>query len=269
VDGSAHYLSLAYLAETVLVLNLAYIELKWRKELKSLKNTIAMGEWDTLSTSPATHEICQRNGCTKCVNPDYLSKYEDYNATCISNMANTMFYDPTEPSQQEPLNPLSRFYNLFKTWRHADGYFLKYILLVFHVFAKRSLDRVLSVFSMYVAVAILIFITMADNNIDVFNLFERSKVWEHSDVWKFWLCYYLVWFVVMPGVFWYLWNKFLHQYACLGITLILAYQKQTRKEINKSIENLNTFSPSDKSEFKKAIKQTVNASKTNRKRSRR
>lgn len=51
---------------------------------------------------------------------------------------------------------------------------------------------------------------------------------------------FLIVSILLPGMFWYLWNKFLAEYQCFFILLAKAYQKNVERELEKETEKLKS-----------------------------
>jgi hypothetical protein len=233
MGSPTHYLKLAYLAETALVFNLTYTELRWKKEFNAL--TEKMTKLSSLSLTSVNRgnfdSVCNNKKCNNCDDPTHLSeKYEKFTVKHLSELVSIISSGPSQHNRKK----------LAQAWEYAEcNLVAKYALTWFHYFVNRMVDRKLSFLSLIIVSIVLVFITLVDNNVDLaFNLLTHAKVWEAEENWSFWLMNILLITLVLPGIFWYLWKIFLKQYECLSFSLINAYQKISSGEISTSVGNL-------------------------------
>lgn len=231
---TTHYLKLAYLAEASIVFNLAYLELKQKKNFQELAKKMSSPESASLVLTPDfTNSICKKKGCYKCKDGDtLLSKFEKIDIDYIAKMGRELNSDQISEykngQDNASKNKWRRFCLLYDAWSNAK-FKLRYLLLLFHIIVRKNLDRQISITSLVLTVVVLIVLSMADSNVYFYrSFFAKFGLWSSSDEWMFWLWYILTIFIVMPGIFWSAWSTLLNEYECLSILLAEVYQKKSK-----------------------------------------
>lgn len=227
MDGPSHYLKLAYLAETAIVFNLAYIELKWKEDIKKLADNTK--QLATLSSQKKFTRVmvCKERNCFKCESSEHITKtFNRFNIEYLSRIQNTVCSDPSIIEDVTTLEDI---------WSHADcGNRSKKIYKWFHGVANRGADRKLSFCLLVATTFLLIFITIIDVNLNSID-FLGSRSYE--SIWSFMLSIILLLSLLIPGVLWYTWRKFLNEYECLGLHLVNAYQQMSKDQVSGSVND--------------------------------
>jgi len=235
-----HYLKLVYIAETAIAFNLAYIELKWKKQFGIL--TKRMNRLSSLSTVTIDRgkldSVCNKKGCKKCDDLNHLgNKFSMFEMRYISILGNAMHSVPSVKFI-DLLKSISQYRKLFKVWYHANGWFLKYLLCIFHIIAITSIDKFISYLCMGIATGCVVIMTMGDGHFDLFMILTKLDFWNYPSIfiWEKWLFRILLCSMLIPCLFWFSWRKFLIEYECLSYMLIEAYQSKSKGQID--VDNL-------------------------------
>lgn len=242
MENLHHYLSMVYLAETAIVFNITYIELKWKKRFVEL--TEKMNELVSLSTFSidrnAADSICNQRGCIKCEDITHLAnKFSKFEINYISKMAKAMHSVP-QVKFGNIKSSLSQYELLFRTWMYAEcKFYKKFLCFIFHIMARTYLDLFISLTALIASTLIVIIMTMGDNRLDCFSILTNVGLWKYPDVWtSSFFCFLLI-CMILPAVFWYSWRKFLVEYECLSYLLIEAYQKKSKGSFNIDADDLS------------------------------
>ena len=205
-----HYLKLAYLAETAIVFNLAFIELKWKKEMAELvSNTRKL---DTMS-STGSPPCCAGYKCKKCTDPEVPNGFHKFNIKYLSSIQKTLISDPTKEINRDAI---------YEIWEHSPIKKYKW----FHLFVNKKGDKILSIVAMLTTTLVLI----------LCSFWEGKSIcsWvDHNMINLFAIVLMIT--LVTPGILWYLWRKFLLAYECLGYSCVSAYQQLLKAEVSKVI----------------------------------
>ena len=166
-----HYLNLAYLAESALIFNLAYIELEWKNKYKKLKSKVDSGSslvttiTDRKKTADST---CSAKNCDIC--QGQTNAFHMYDIRYISEMAAAVHKVGKIGFKDFTPKGLKRFSLLFRAWSHSKcSFFTKYFIALFHIIAQTSLDKYISKCSIVLATSAIIFMTMGDSRFDIFD----------------------------------------------------------------------------------------------------
>ena len=219
-DTGTHFLKFAYLIEISVVFNLAFLELKLKRDYKNLlQQTKKFAE---TADGLTDDNICKETGCCNC-NDDgsLLAKFNQEDLEYLNNKVKLLQLNKNDSEQQAML---------VNAWSYSRSKWARSLSFFHRKVASKGRDRYTTMALLGIVTFILCAITLVDADIFVLHNTYGLSV----DVWNTILYVLLVFSIGIPMVFWLLWRKLLPEFECLSILHVSARDAKMAQEMKKN-----------------------------------